>query len=319
VNRVGYNLLMIANFLLFTVGIIILLFSTEYLAQFSSKMWAALKLSPLIVGCTLVAIGTSLPEMAVSVTAVLKGDQGLAVGNILGSNVANILLVLAVGILLGHISIGVSKTQKTALMMLLATGLYLCLNLVIESPKILGLLLFLSALLFSFIEIVMGVKGREHEDKSFVAHKRSCLRPEMVGKIGVIVCGVILGGIIVVRSIEEISLLSGYSTTVLGLSITAIATSMPELLTIVFCRRKDQKKVAIGSILGSNIYNLLLVGGIIQFFSPVKPIFDKNLFFLIFSAVSGTILVFAYADKKVPKKIGFSLLFLFAVYIFTLR
>ena len=305
--------------LLFAIGVVILLFSTEYLAKISSKMWAALKLSPLIIGCTIVAIGTSLPEMAVSLTAVLKGDQGLATGNIVGSNIANILLVFAVGILLGHINIGISKTQKTGLMMLLATGLYLWLSFTVASPQVLGVILVGLAALFSLSEILMGVDGRKHEDKAFVVHKNSRFGPAMIGKVMVVVAGVILGGMIVVYSIEELSLVSGYSTTILGLSVTAIATSLPELLTIVFCRRKDQKKVAIGSILGSNTYNLLLVGGIVQFFSSAKPTFGTNLYFLIFSAVCGAALVFAYADKKVPKKIGFFLLLFFFIYIFTLR
>lgn len=222
--------------LLFAIGVVILLFSTEYLAKISSKMWAALKLSPLIIGCTIVAIGTSLPEMAVSLTAVLKGDQGLATGNIVGSNIANILLVFAVGIFLGHINIGISKTQKTGLMMLLATGLYLWLSFTVASPQVLGVILVGLAILFSLLEIFMGMSGRNHEDKAFVAHKNSRFGPAMIGKVMVVVAGVILGGMIVVYSIEELSLVSGYSTTILGLSVTAIATSLPELLTVVFCR-----------------------------------------------------------------------------------
>jgi len=303
---------------MFLLGIAILLVSAEYLVKISSLLWSVLKISPLIVGSTMVAISTIMPELAVAVVAILRGDQGLARGNIIGSNIVNIFLVFATGILLGNINIGISKTQKNGLIMVLATILYIWLNSAF-SGKSLGLILIAMAVLFSFSEILMGVEGRRYEDKAFIRNKNSRFKPAMIIKIIGVVIGIVVGGMMVVYSVEKISLFSGYSTTVLGLSLTAISTSLPEWLTVIFSRKKDQKKVATGDVLGSNIYNLLLLGGIIYFFSGSKPVSGSELYFLILSAVCGAVLVFGYAGKKIPRKIGLGLLFLFLVYVLSLR
>lgn len=304
---------------LFTVGVILLLISVEYLIRLSSRLRVILKISPLIIGCTVMTVGTTLPELAVSTTAVLKGDFGLATGNILGSNIVNIFLIFGLGILLGHIDIGISKTQKNGFLMLLATILYFWLNSTIISPQTVGIVLICLAGLYLLSEVLMGRYGRCHEDKAFTTKRHDKFTPSLAGKILFSGAGVFLGGLAVVYSVEKISLLSGYSTAFLGFSITAVATSLPELLTILFSRKKDQKKMAIGNILGSNIYNLLFIGGIISLFSDKKIVFGLGGYFLIFSAACGAILIFVYTGRKIPKKIGLVLLFFFFIYILTLK
>lgn len=306
--------------LIFLVGIIILLFSTDAFVKISSKVWLALRISPLIIGVTIVAIGTSLPELIVSLIASVKNDQGLALGNIVGSNIINVFLVLGVGILLGNINIGTSKTQRSALFLVFATAIYLFLGMIIPSPMIFGLVMIATAIVFSWFEVHLGILGRDHEDKAFVNGKRAGkFNSKMIWSLLLALAGVVGGGFMVVDSIEKISLLTGYSTTILGLSVVAIATSLPELLTTVFSRKRDQGKIAIGDILGSNIYNLLLIGGIVNLFSPVKTVFSRDLYTLAFATFCVMILIFVYAGKKVPKKVGAILLAFFFLYLLSLK
>jgi len=309
-----------ACLLIFLLGIIVLLFSVDAFVKISSKVWLALRISPLIIGVTIVAIGTSLPELIVSLIASAKNDQGLAVGNIVGSNIINVFFVLGVGILLGNINIGTSKTQRSALFLVLATAIYLFLGKIISSPMIFGLIMIATAVVFSWFEVHLGILGRDHEDKAFVNGKRvRKFNSKMFWSLLLAFAGVVGGGFLVVDSIERISLLTGYSTTILGLSVIAVVTSLPELLTTVFSRKKDQGKIAIGNILGSNIYNLLLVGGIISLVFPVKAVFGRDLYTLAFATFCAVILIFVYAGKKVPKKIGAILLVFFFLYLLSLR
>lgn len=304
----------------FFLGVVLLLFSADSFVKVSSKVWLAFKISPLVIGTTVVALGTSLPELAVSLIASAKNDQGLAVGNIIGSNIVNVFLVLAVGILLGNINIGTNKTQRNALVLVLATMGYFFLSVLIPSARVFGLIMVFSAVVFTFFEVQMGIVGRNHEDKKYVNGKKNCkFSSKLFWTLVFSSLGIAGGGFAVVHSIENISLLTGYSTTVLGLSITAIATSLPELLTTVFCCKKDQGKIATGDILGSNIYNLLLIGGIVSLFSPTKTILMKDFVVLGIATFCLVFLVFRYAGRKVPRKFGIILLLFFFAYMFTLR
>jgi len=305
---------------LFFIGIVLLLVSADIFVKICSKLSQALKISPLVIGTTIVAIGTSLPELIVSLLACVRSDFGLAVGNILGSNIINVFLVLAVGIILGNINIGTSKTQRNALYLLVVTLLFVLLTTSLRMPVFSGLIMIALAIGFSFFEIHLGILGRNHEDKVYAnGRKKYKFDLKMAFLLLFSLLGVVSGGIMAVTSIEKIAVLTGYSTTILGLSITAIATSMPELLTTIFSRKKDEGKIAIGNILGSNIYNLLLVGGIISLFS--KPVtitpFEWTMFFLATAFLVS--LIFLYRGRKVPKKIGIVLLLFFVVYLLTLK
>lgn len=306
--------------LTFFISVVVLLLSADAFVKIASKIWLALRISPLIIGTTIVAVGTSLAELGVSLIASFKNDRGLAVGNIVGSNIANVFLVLGIGVLLGNINIGISKTQRSAIFLLLATGIYVLTNTIFSSAVVSGLVMISLAVVFSWLEVYWGILGRNHEDKKYVNGKKKKFNSLMLGTLLLSVSGIVVGGIGIVYSVEKISLLTGYSTTTLGLSITAMATSLPELSTTVFSRKKDQGKIAIGNILGSNIYNLLLIGGIVNLFFPVRgAVLSRDLYILAFATFCLAFLVFFYAGRKVPKKIGLVLLIFFFLYLFSLK
>ena len=304
--------------ILFILGVFLLLFSTEIFVKMAQKISVLFRISPLIIGITIVAVGTSLPELSVSLIAAIKHDSGLALGNIIGSNIVNIFLVLPVGILLGKIKIGTIKTQRNSFLLLLATLLFVLIMTLFHFPPIAGLILLSFALLFTVGEYIWGVRGRKNEDKLCFTKNNCKFRQIDLMLLLFSLAGILTGGSILVNSVEKISFITGLSTTILGLSLTAIATSMPELLTTLITLRSKEEKMALGNIIGSNIYNLLLVGGLIALTTPVIVIPGIDWSFLLLATASLSLLIFAYKGRVIPKKYGVFLLIFFFIYILSL-
>jgi cation:H+ antiporter len=299
-------------------GIVILLFSTKTLIKLSEALSLSFKLSPLFIGMTVVAIGTSLPELSVSAIASAKNDINLAMGNIIGSNIINILLVFSVGVLIGNLRIGTTKTPKNALILLFITFAYSYINKIyLISSQILGLILICSSLLLTFFEYQWALFGRTHEDnKKFKNSKNVHFAFGKLVMLIMSVVGVIAGGYFIVISTEKISLLTGLSTGVLGLTLTAVATSLPELLTTIFSQKEHDEKMTIGNIIGSNIYNLLLIGGAISLLGNQKNLVQVDWLILNLTTFFWVLIIIIFRGKTVPKWIGLIFLFLFLAYIF---
>jgi len=305
---------------LFIIGAILLLISTQVFIKQAERISVSLKLSPLIIGLTVVSIGTSLPELTVSTIAAIRGDMGLAMGNIIGSNIVNVFLVFGVGILAGKLRVGTTKTQRNIYIMTGITGLFLLMYAMGTSNIIAGGILLILAVIVTFDEYIWGIAGRKHEDaKMYAKRKYGRLSIVDVGKVSGAMAGVVAGGILTVTSVEQLSALLGFSTTILGLSVTAIATSLPELLTTIFSEKDHQEKITIGNLIGSNIYNLALIGGIVLLFSSWKPITPYEILMLITATLAFVVVVVANKGKVIPKYTGFLLLALFGAYIYFLR
>ncbi len=304
---------------LFVIGAILLLLSTQVFIKQAERISVLLKLSPLIIGLTVVSVGTSLPELTVSTIAALRGDVGLAIGNLIGSNIVNVFLVLAVGILAGKLRVGTTKTQWNIYIMTGITGLFLLMYVFGISSIIAGITLLLLALIVTFGEYVWGIHGRSHEDaKMYSKRKYSRFSLVDVGKLSGALAGVVAGGILTVTSVEQLSALLGFSTTILGLSITAIATSLPELLTTIFSEEDGEAKITIGNLIGSNIYNLSLIGGIVLLVSSWKIITAYEIRMLIMATCAFVVIVMTNKGKVIPKYMGLMLLSLFIAYIYFL-
>lgn len=301
------------------LGVVLLLISTKVLVKVAEKLSSSLKISPLFIGITFVALGTSLPELAVSSIASARNDIGLAMGNIVGSNIINILMVLPVGILLGKLRIGTTKTQRNTLILLLVTAIFIASHLIPIGNTILGLIFITLAILLTITEYKWAVFGRKHEDLSRMNHlKKEKFTLGKLIMLAISVAGIIAGGYLTVTSTESISAVTGYSTTILGLSLTAIVTSFPELLTTIFSQEEHQEKLTIGNIIGSNIYNLLFIGGIINLFSPITYIQPANLVILAVITVFFFLIIRHYSGQKIPRWIGILLFLFLASYLYYL-
>ena len=252
--------------------------------------------------------------------ASINNDAGLAFGNIIGSNIVNILVVLPVGIVIGKLRIGKTKTQRSSVLLLGITGVFVFLQLISFPPLLSGLFLVTSALVVTMLEYQWAVFGRSHEDSvRFNNHKKGRFTFGGFVSLTLSLIGIIIGGILLVTSVEGISLITGYSTTVLGLSLTAIVTSLPELLTTIFSQEEHQEKITIGNIIGSNIYNLLFIGGLVTIFSPIIAIPVKDWIWLIATTICFVFILRHYSGKVVPKRVGVILLVLSLIYLLALK
>lgn len=297
----------------------LLLIATHAFVKLAVRISRGWRISPLIIGTTLVAVGTSLPELVVSATAMMRGDAGLAWGNIVGSNIVNVLLVLPVGILVGKLRVGTTKTQRNVRLMLAATLMFVAVQMGWLPGMVSGLVLLGMAVWVSVEEYVWGVEGRKREDSARLNHqKQTHFRTRDGWKLLVTLGGLVAGGVVTVGAIEGISVATGWSTTLLGLSLTAVVTSLPELLTTVFAQEEHQGKVTLGDIVGSNIYNLLLIGGVLTLFSGTKALLPKEIIWLGLTVGIFAGLLHIYSGRQVPRWVAGVLLALMGVYFMTL-
>lgn len=316
-----YNYNMLIQSVIFILGLLILLPSTSLLIRISKQLANKFHVSPLIAGITIVALGTSVPELAVSTTAVINNDYGLAIGNIIGSNISNVLLVFPIGILIGKMRIGTTKTQKTISLLTLVSFIFLILTFFKVNSVFSGIVLIGLGVLFTILEYSWGKEGWLHEDiekiRSRLTHSQNFTFASFITLIFSLI-GVTLGGLIIVSSVENISTLSGYSTTILGLSLTAVATSLPELLATIFSQNTRDEKLALGDIIGSNMYNLTIIGGIAAFFSHKIDLVLTDWVWFIFCTFTLFSTIKIFKNTVVPKSVGIILLSLFCLYLYLL-
>ncbi|UOQ86872.1 calcium/sodium antiporter [Gracilibacillus salinarum] len=296
-------------YILLIVGFALLIKGADFFVDGASHIAAALRVSPLIIGLTIVAFGTSAPEATVSIVAAIEGSAGVTVGNVIGSNIFNITLVVGIGALILPMLVE-NETIKKEIPFTLLAGLAMLIlvsdvslqqsaeNVVTRADGII-LLLFFAIFLYYIFEVAKN--SRSKEEQNMVDHKAW-------GKnISVTVAGVaaiILGGELVVNSATEIALSFGMSETLVGLTIVAVGTSLPELVTSVTAAIKKESDIAIGNIVGSNIFNILLVLGITAVISPLT--IDNRVFFDIIVMLLLTIilLVFSRTNFKVGRREG---------------
>lgn len=306
---------MLISALLLVHGVLLLLLSTQIFIKEAEKMSAFLRMSPLIVGLTVVSLGTSLPELVISLLALVSRDPGLALANIIGSNIINVFLILGTGILVGKLRIGTTKTQRNIFLYAVLILVFMVFNFIRPSAVFCGAILLFFSLVFTFEQYMWGVKGRNCEDIKYCSQKPTWFSFFDFEQIILVLIGIIVGGILTVSSVEQLATFWNLSTTPLGLSVTAIATSLPELLTTIFSQKNQEEKITIGNILGSNVYNLALIGGIILFFSSWQAITSFEITSLFLSALVFFAITFQYRGKVVPRFFGLILLVFFGLYI----
>ena len=252
---------MVVDIILIIVGFTMLIFGAHFFVEGSVNIAKKLKIPNIVIGLTLVAFGTSAPEAAVSIQSALGGQSGISYGNILGSNLFNLLMTLGIVALIKPVAVHLSSLKKEIPFLVLITGIALFLG--YEGAGEFGytrydgyvLLLLFGMYLYSMIEIIQEDKGSMELPGKEMSSKKSLLLT--FGGLGLIIIGAnrsIAGAVGVATTL-------GISETVIGLTIVAAGTSLPELLTSVVAAKKGESDIAIGNIVGSNIFNLLFVLG----------------------------------------------------------
>ncbi len=296
---------------LFSFSLTILLFSADLLVKSSKKLSIAWSLSPIFISLVVVAFGTSLPELAVTISSLMRGDGGLAIGNIVGSNITNATLVFGLAVLSGSLKVGTFKTQRNAYLMLIVTGLFVFLQFSRWSGIFQAGILYVSLVAILIYDSLLAFRGRVREDKAFLLNlvKANGGKPSLwiwLPLLAVSVVALFVSGQLLVESVNELSALLGISTSFLGLTLTATVTSLPEILTLVIAGMQGESKIALGTILGSNIYNLTLIGGLLSFFptGATPTVLANDMFYLLATTVFLVTVVLMLKGKVVRREVG---------------
>ncbi|MBG9444349.1 calcium/sodium antiporter [Cytobacillus firmus] len=280
------------SYILLIIGFSLLIAGANFFVDGASKIAGFLKISPLLVGLTIVAFGTSSPEATVSILAALDGNADVAIGNVVGSNIFNITLVVGVTAMIFPLKVESATIRKeipftllaTAALMIFISDAYLdsiSSNMVSRSD---GLVLLLIFAVFIYYLFEVARENRSSTGSSPVKTSTSQWTKQSLLTIAGL-AAIIFGGDLVVKSSTEIALSLGMSKTLVGLTIVAIGTSLPELVTSVAAAIKKESEIALGNIVGSNIFNILFVLGASAAISPLpvdpKMFIDITLLILI--------------------------------------
>jgi cation:H+ antiporter len=302
------------------IGLVMLLVAGDLIVRGAVNMALRLGVPALIVSLTIVAFGTSAPELLVSIDAVLRDAGGLALGNVVGSNVANILLVLGVPAVLARLSTGDPATRQSYLVMLAVSLLFIavCFFGPIRWPGALVLLAALTVLLtHQFRDARSHARGQRDDlppDVEGVDPEMSWPRIVIFVVLGLI--GLPLGAELLVNGAVQIASDFGVSDRVIGLTVIAIGTSLPELATTVVAALKRQADVAIGNVIGSNIFNLLGIIGVAALIGPI-PVDPSFLSFDLWVMLGASVVLapFVFGWRNLTRRWGALLLALYASYM----
>jgi len=309
------------TYFLIIAGFALLLFGGESVVRGSVALAQRLGVSPLIVGLTIVGFGTSLPEMVVSVNAALVGLPGLAVGNVVGSNIANILLILGVAAVIAPIAVHPGAVKRDLLGMSAATLVYVGLGMSGQIVFWQGVLMLIA--LMSYIGFTVWHDNKSNDEAAEMHRDEAAEMGEIplrtVSIAGIIIVGlfaVVVGAEWLVTGATTLATEFGVPDEVIGLTVVAIGTSLPELATSIVAAYRGHSDVCVGNVLGSNLFNLFGITGVTALFAPL-PFSDKIVSFdlWILLAATAIIIPFMLTGRRISRPEGIVLLILYVSFI----
>ena len=310
------------TYVLLVVGFVLLIKGADFFVEGSSGIAKKLKVPSLIIGLTIVAMGTSLPECAVSVAASISGNNALAVSNVVGSNIFNLMVVCGFCAVITPLAVGKRTLKQEFPFSVLMAALLLVLGYIgMSVGRIDGVILLIFFALFMFWMVRSALKARTAgitTDASEEADEIERAKPIPVGLCLVYIVGgaaAIAFGDMLVDSASAIAAAFGLSQNLIGLTIVAMGTSLPELVTSIVAARKNEVDMALGNVIGSNIFNILFVLGIAAAISPVAFIMENVIDIVILIAMSIMVLLFAWSRQKINRIEGAIMLLSYAGYM----
>jgi cation:H+ antiporter len=319
---------MMADVLFLLLGLVLLIAGGDLLVRGAVRIAERLSLSPMLIGLTVVGMGTSMPELAASVQASLAGSPGIAIGNIVGSNIANTLLILGSAALIAPIAVGTRTLWRDggigtlAVLALLAAGATAGLS---REAGIAFLIAMAGYIYYAYRQELAGGPHSAAFDRAVAMEEiDSALVPQEQpgGRLSVAIAlflvGLALiagGGTLLVNAAIGMAEQLGVSDAVIGLTIVAIGTSLPELVTSAVAAFRKEGDIALGNVLGSNIYNILFIGGITGAVAPTQvpaSILAFDLWLLV--AASLVVMLFALSGARLSRKEGFALVASYGAY-----
>lgn len=253
-------------FLLIGVGLVALIVSGELFVRSSVSIAHRFQLSPLIIGLTIVAFGTSLPELTVSVQATLARQPDIAVGNVVGSNIANMLLVLGAAALITPFTVRDSGVRRDSLVMIALSALVVALSFLEVLPRWIGGAMVACLVLYTLLQIRLGGGSDEAPEEAELAGGLKVAVPVAI----ISLAGLVFGADALVEGATNLARWWGVSEAVIGLTIVAVATSLPELAISIIAAFRGHAAVAVGNAIGSNIFNILMILGAAIAVGPIQ-------------------------------------------------
>ena len=305
------------NIIILILGFFVLIKCADLFVENSSNIAKSLKVPSLIIGLTIVALGTSAPEASVSIIAAINGNYEVATGNVIGSNICNLLLVLGLSGIFGTLKVRRKIIFRDYIYLLFSY--FILLILISESfllgnninilTKVSGLIL-LSFLIIYLYFLLLDTKDNLLKKDNAISFKLNYIFNSIIS-----LAGVVLGGKLVVSSAVNIAHIIGVNDDIIALTIVAIGTSLPELITSIMAAKKGENDIAIGNVLGSNIFNILFILGISSFINPL--VIDYNTFIdIIIMVISGLIVfILLLKDKRITTYKSIIMLIIYFSYI----
>lgn len=300
------------NYVFLIVGFALLIKGADFFVDGSASVAKKLRVPTMIIGLTIVAMGTSAPECAVSIAASLKGSNTMAISNVVGSNIFNLMVVCGACAVFTPLAVKENTMkQEFPLSILAAAMLWVMGNQSMSIGRVDGVILLLVFAVFLAWMVFEAKKARgsAQEEERVPLKGWQCVVYITVG-IGAIIAG----GEFVVDSASAIAKDFGLSPTLIGLTVVAFGTSLPELVTSLVAARKGETDMALGNVIGSNIFNILLVLGVAGAVSPMEVLMENLIDDIILIGMSSIVWVFAWRRKQISRIHGALMLAMYAGY-----
>lgn len=310
------------------IGFCFLIKGADFFVEGSSSIAKRLHVPPLIIGLTIVAMGTSLPETAVSVSASIAGNNELAISNVVGSNIFNLMMVVGICSILAPIFVQKETITRDIPFSMICAILLLGLGILSWGDRntmtlghldgIVFLVLFTGYILVMIRSAMKSRAGENLMDNEFIETVEDDISilswPKSLLYIVGGAAAIAFGGDLTVDAASRIAIDLGMSQTLVGLTIVSIGTSLPELVTSIVAARKNEVEMAVGNAVGSNIFNILMVLGIASAITPITLIHENIIDIAILMAFSLLVWIYAATKRKISRKEGISMVLLYLIY-----
>lgn len=302
-------------YLMLSIGLFLLVYGGNMLVDGSVFVAKKMGLSSLVIGLVLVGFGTSTPELLASLISVYKGSNGIAVGNVIGSNIANILLVLGLAALVHPIQIDIKDFKRDGVVLMVASLMVLGASFLGIINRLMGLVFVL--VLIGYVYYCYKTDKKNHQDEIEIPQNTLSL-PKALFKSIMGIALTMLGAKFLVDNAISLARVWGVSEAVIGVTIVAVGTSLPELTASVIASIKKENGVAFGNVVGSNIYNALFILGTVALLLPIKIDASMQIDSLIMLLVASVLIGIAFWKKEFSRSVGLLFVLSYIGYVFYL-
>lgn len=310
------------SFLTLLIGFALLIKGADIFVDGASSIAKKFNVSPMLIGLTIVAMGTSAPEAAVSVSSSLAGQNDMSIANVVGSNFFNILIVLGVSSIIAKLPVEKETIKKDTPFLIFISILLLALSLNFNLSRLDGVIFLVLFILFLINMIKSNISSKDIESSSGetaiaieATDTKSIHMPKTLLLCLIGIVGIVFGGDLVVNSATNIATSFGMSANLVGLTIVAMGTSLPELVTSVIAVKKGETEIAIGNVIGSNIFNILLVLGLAALIHPMAVSVVAIIDTIFMTAVTILLYIFIKKNNSLIKIHGIIFVIIYFIYL----